>query len=247
MRAWDHLTVEGVPSWIEDKMSTHRPPPPIFALVNPAELAERRPPQAPEWLNVNVTRRKDSGIPELHEFMPRDIRLKSFTERLLPRIIGMAEAEDERQFRRVQNLKSDFILAEFQSRLGGDVGLDVIGPGGRVTVYSGQASVAASVVVRSRLKPIPSQLRPYTELAERISRRISERVPEKAYVRIRAAFGYFELSKYEPQLWLRPAFVFLLRVTFSEGTALAWQDTLVEAATTNSDISSVEGLGSWAG
>jgi hypothetical protein len=73
-----------------------------------------------------------------------------------------------------------------------------------------------------------------------------DRVPQQAKVRIAAAFGYFELSKYEPQLWLRPAFVFLLQVS-SENPDLAWQDTIVEAATTNSGISSVEDLGSWAG
>jgi hypothetical protein len=107
--------------------------------------------------------------------------------------------------------------------------------------------VEANVVVRRRLSPIPSRWQSYRELIGRVRSRISGRVPERAKVRIEPAFGYFELSKYEPQLWLRPAFVFLLQVVFSEGSDLAWQDTIVEAATTNSDVSPGEGLGSWAG
>jgi hypothetical protein len=62
---------------------------------------------------------------------------------------------------------------------------------------------------------------------------------------ILAGFGYFELSKYEPQSWLRPTFVFSIDLQPGNRSFPSSRFTIVEPATEGCGIGLEEGLGSW--
>jgi hypothetical protein len=57
--------------------------------------------------------------------------------------------------------------------------------------------------------------------------------------------GYFELSKYETQLFLRPAFVFIFSMPGDAEDAVSWQTIRVEPATVWDEIHLRAGLGQW--
>lgn len=61
---------------------------------------------------------------------------------------------------------------------------------------------------------------------------------------IRAAFGYFEKSAFEPQDWLRPVFSFILEAEAFEDLP-GYRRGFVEAATESFLIGNTEGLEGW--
>jgi hypothetical protein len=89
----------------------------------------------------------------------------------------------------------------------------------------------------------PSQWRKASDILDRVR---NEMEPEPQHVTIRSTFGFFETSKYERQFWLRPAFIFALESNDRTEGQTPWQYTIVESATTLTEISLIEGLGSWA-
>ncbi|HYZ75440.1 MAG TPA: hypothetical protein VE641_20335, partial [Chthoniobacterales bacterium] len=127
----------------------------------------------------------------------------------------IASQEDRgRSFRRSTAYESDRIVAVYESVLEND-NIPVIGPGGRYFVYRNSApeddyGFEIDLVVRKRLAPLASQWRQTAELFAAVNRQIAERVADEDDLVISAAFGYFELSKYELQTLLRPAFLISL-------------------------------------
>jgi hypothetical protein len=163
--------------------------------------------------------------------------------------LNIAKEQDVREFQEqiIEPTGSQVILREYQSILK-EQDLPVLGPGGRISVFfTASAWLEADIGVRKRLRSVPSQWRQQSEIVQEILRQLSERTLEQNSVRISARLGYFELSKYEPQRWLRPAFVFLLEIVSAVEPGVAWRDTIIApaATTTETEIALEDGFGSW--
>ena len=78
-----------------------------------------------------------------------------------------------------------------------------------------------------------------------ILRRVVELSSATKKISISAKYGYFELSKYELQMVMRPVFVFVLDGYVEAVRLPSWRQTVVESATYSADISDDEGLGAW--
>jgi hypothetical protein len=230
------LRREQLESWIAAR--TDRSSPPIFQLA----VEERPFPKMNEaFYRPHVTlKRLYSGAFEMNATTPREANFLPFRDRFLQDALQVASEADARDFNPVRASSSDTIVAEFRTFLS-RAQLPVLGPGGRVTVYREPENLHADVVVRSTLNPITAQWRPIGEIVQRVRTRLEEH----KYTQIHAGFGYFELSKYDRQSWLRPAFVFLLDIEFSANRNISWRETIVEAASTTSELGDFEGLGAW--
>src|SRR5262249_19530388 len=137
-----------------------------------------------------------------------------------------AETDPMRSLEPERASQSEAVFVEMRSRLN-QSGMPVLGPGGKVTIYREPETLQADIVIRKLLGPTPSQWRESSE----ISRRVRNRVAEHEHAQIQGSLGYFELSKYDQQTWMRPAFVFILDIEFSANRNITWRETIVEPAT----------------
>jgi hypothetical protein len=101
------------------------------------------------------------------------------------------------------------VVYESQSRIDeGGQEIDIIGPGGRFTVYRFGQRMSADFTIRKRQRNgIPTSWLDFTGIAERVRAELRE---AGEGVRLQAAFGYVEASKYEFQKWLTLAFAFTI-------------------------------------
>ena len=117
-----------------------------------------------------------------------------------------------------------------------------VGPGGRITYYPRRHLV--EIVVRRRGPRLGGHWRNPTDLANRVSNYLE--LDDAPGTRLRAGFGYYEASKYERQLLLRPVFLFLLdRPIATEGPR--WRIATTVAATELPDLAATAGIDSVAG
>jgi hypothetical protein len=117
-----------------------------------------------------------------------------------------------------------------------------VGPGGRITYYPRRYLV--EIVVRRRGPRLGGYWRSSTDLANRVSNYLE--LDDAPGTRLRAGFGYYEASKYERQLLLRPVFLFLLdRPTATEGPR--WRVATTVAATELPDRAATAGIASVTG
>jgi hypothetical protein len=221
-------------------------PPPIFGLANPTEMKERSVPELFEGelrqYEPAITRRPDSGVLEIHIRGVREDRPGSFLEILLRSTRSMALREDQRLFVETRPQRSSTILFDLRSFL--TQALPVLGPGGRVLVSRGIGEIDADVVVRKRNTEIVSKWVGEDLVLEPLRELISGYGDEE-YVTVLPSFGYFELSKYEPQFVMRPAFVFMVQGLYPAEIGPSWLQTVVVPATTSPNVPLEEGLGSW--
>ena len=135
-------------------------------------------------------------------------------------------------------------------------GWPMVGPGGRITFYDCRDHIDVDLVVRKRIKPILSSWRSPEEIAEDLRIKASRQATLGESSTIYGTLGYFELSKFEAQSWLRPAFLFYVtrsadvEATPLEGTAtrnisVTRSSTVAVAATSSAAIPLEAGLGSW--
>jgi hypothetical protein len=120
--------------------------------------------------------------------------------------------------------------------------IPVVGPGGRAIVYrQTNGSLVSEIVVRRREGELASEWKDVGDIV----RRVQEISSGTETLDIWATFGYFELSKYELQLVMRPVFIFVVDGHSAVAGAPDWRQTLVEPATYSSRLSDEEGLGAW--
>ena len=111
-----------------------------------------------------------------------------------------------------------------------------------MTIYIGGDWMEADIVVRKRSVRITGQWRSTEQILRRLP---SEVAAGQENIEISANFGYLELSKYEVQAWLRPAFMFVVRNVSTAEDRVPWAYSLAEPATQTTQVSLDEGLGSW--
>jgi hypothetical protein len=117
-----------------------------------------------------------------------------------------------------------------------------VGPGGRITYYPRRHLV--EIVVRRRGPRLGGNWRNANDLTNRVSNYLE--LDDAPGARLRAGFGYYEASKYEQQLLLRPVFLFLLdRPNATEGPR--WRIATTVAATELPDRAATAGIGSVTG
>ncbi len=184
----------------------------------------------------------ESGIREMR-FSENVSGFSSDLQSLLRRI---AESEDARKINREERDPSGRYI-EFETELA-DLGVDVIGPGGRVILKQMQDqdvhTLEADIVIRRRGQKIESEWRDPGDIARSILQRCGEFAaspPEMLFVQ----FGYLELSKYESQDWMRSA-VMVSFPALAEENELKWTATIAEPVTMAKTLSPIEGLGSFA-
>jgi hypothetical protein len=125
-----------------------------------------------------------------------------------------------------------------------DSPLPVLGPGGRIVVFGDDRGGSAEVTVRRRLDTKEGSWRDPDEITARL--RLLYYNDNNPAPLLRAAFGYFELSKYERQKLMRPVFVFALEQPQNEERGLpGWRTTTVEPATVSPDFTLEEGIDNW--
>lgn len=152
-------------------------------------------------------------------------------------------AVDQRQENPRVSIESSVIVRSVRSRLK-EHDLPVLGPGGHVTAYQHEGELEIDVVVRKRAGAMPATVRPAEEVADFVERRIAGLSPGGPLPRLWAGFGYFELSKYDRQQYLRPAYVVAVTFPDEDGSTL-FSSVLVEPASVSSQIPAAEGLGNW--
>lgn len=230
------MRLDEIRNWLTTEMA-EREAPPMFAV----QIAERRS-DSDRMLfsgsDVRVNRRRESGILEI-----RFNGTKSRSEvDLAQTTIAIAHDEDpERKFSELRRAheESEFLVS--RTSIGS---LPVLGPGGQVLIQDSDAAFMADITIRRRdLQGISSEGWNDPELLYR-----SLSIEFGGYSRnleIQPRLGYFELSKYDEQSVLRPAFVFLLRwYRESSGKGyVAWETARVQPATLNKSVAEREGLG----
>jgi hypothetical protein len=121
-------------------------------------------------------------------------------------------------------------------------GMRPVGPGGRMTYYQRRQTV--EIVARRRGPQLRGHWRNASDLTNRVSNYLELDGAQDA--RLRAAFGYYEASKYERQFLLRPVFVFLLdRLLATSGPR--WRVATVVAATELPERAATAGIESVSG
>lgn len=160
-----------------------------------------------------------------------------------------AVAEDRRDYHAAEGQLPPGVSFELESRVpatervGGPM-LQVLGPGGRATAYSGvRGMTSADITIRRRSKSQNGRWRRLSEILRPLELALGETGDRPT---IRTAFGYFELSKYEEQSLMRPVFLFAIeQEQDSEGRWPGYQQIVVTSATTAGTIDESEGLGMW--
>lgn len=242
----DEMGRDDLSDWIAENLS--RDTLPIFRL-RPPETAEPR--FAVDSLDAARTggrRRPDSGALEFRFAEQgidtfRDVAgdVAAFLNSLLP----IAVAEDAREFVRTNAADSQVIVAEMTSRLP-EVGMPVIGSGGRLTVAAERGAMTADIVVRRRLDALPARPASIDEVIERCRARLAVMAAGHRIAGLVPAFGYLELSKYERQHWMRPVLLLSVRIASADDARLDWADTLVEPVSLSDQVGAAIGLGSFA-
>jgi hypothetical protein len=215
---------------------------PIFKLIFPAIEGRYADPRRIGAPVQYTSRRPDSGIFEL--WRPQHLRTSEALAPLSQELIEMAGVEDPRSWILTPETESEVIAAEWESHLLPPQNLPVIGPGGRIMIAREASGTTAEIVVRKRGGAITSHWRSTDDLMASLTRRITQCSSRTASV-VQRAFGYFELSKYESQAWLRPAFMVLVELTIPGDERIRWIETIVEPATETKELSLADGLGSW--
>lgn len=236
-----HDRLTEVRAWIAATEKSEVPP--IYRLTDPDQLKSSGIHHFEKSFLpfAESTRQTDSGILEIVFFDPKQY-LDNPTGNLFASLTKIADSEDRRSFSRLDTRPSDVVLGEMRSRVTDTTNLPVIGPGGRISVYREQQRIEADIVVRHRQRPVKSEWRDPEPVVRRLGAQI---LRERADVKITAQFGYLELSKYERQLWMRPAFIFVLEGSSSAEYRVPWQAVIAEPATVNQDIAINEGMGDW--
>lgn len=234
---WAALKDNELESWIGDQLD--RGPMPVFELTVPERVPRLLSSPSPERMQV-MERRPESGIMELKLRTPEGSPFTAPTVPFLQGLLRIAGNEDDRTYLYSEFPEAATVISEIHSRLSSQ-DLPVIGPGGRVTVYQEPGGAQVDFVVRHRERPIPAIWRQRSEVAELVRRRIAEYDD----VAIHCNFGYYELSKYTRQVYLRPAFLFLLDVSVSlePDSNVTWREQVVVAASNSEGLSATEGLG----
>ena len=253
---WTTLDPTGLNAWIGARLSGA--PPPLYRLASVAPT----PAAVQQFPSANVTRRTDSGVAELivpGRFGPLPAAVPPWSTPVFPALAAVIEravafAAEEDPGRRFSERERPDPLApywEYRSLIPpypAAEPIPVIGPGGRIAIHNAprgsEPGIEVDIVIRRRLAPLlPSIWRHADDIVAAVRDEIGSAASP---VTIHAAFGYFELSKYERQDVLRPAFVFVLASEAAVSPLAPWQYTIVEPATESPGLLPGEGLGSWA-
>ena len=238
------IPLSDLDDWVFDT-ATGREDLPIYRLASPRDLFASDVPTIASLRDVGLVaaRRAESGTIEgrmASVDLPPNVR-----SNFLGAVLEASSREDQRQY--VSEF-GDAIFEEigaakqfvsYGSRIDSDV--SVIGPGGRISIFRTATSIWVDITVRKRLKKLPSRWRAYRKIFEPYRQ---EFAPWKKQIEVEPMLGYFELSKYEAQLFLRPAFVFIFSMP-GDGDSVSWQTVRVEPATSSKEISLRAGLGQW--
>lgn len=217
-------------------MRAHRadwPHLPIYQLNDPREVIEAFAP--PEFLanGIRVGRAPESGVLEVDVRAGATIQAEDAHAQFSEAVLALAREEDERSILPPSQL---YVGAEEYATRLLDLPIDVVGPGGRVIV---EAASHADVVIRRRISTIQSQWRSEAATLQRSAGLLQFDGP------VWGRFGYFELSKYELQLHMRPVFLFVIDQPQTEETP-GLRTSVVIPATTAPGLEDELGLGSWA-
>jgi hypothetical protein len=210
------------------------PAPDFIRLQEPERRLEHELPSQIAEMGVQAERRKDSGVLQ--------IRILEWREEMYGPLLALVSSEDDhRLYYPAAGPNLPVVHSELESSILTEQ-IPVLGPGGRVTVYYAQPGVHVDVVVRQQVDRQPGKWRDTEDMLARIREEL--RGVGRA-CDILAGFGYFELSKYEPQSWLRPTFVFSIDLKPGNRSFPSSRFTIVEPATEGGGIGLEEGLGSW--
>jgi hypothetical protein len=230
--------------WVYDA-ATGRGDLPIYGLRAPNDLPPLDSIVANfRTLGFTAERRRDSGIIEARTQQENNSRRMS--PQVVEAVVSAASDEDSREY--LHDFDADVppeTLAErqflsFHTEL--DSGVPVIGPGGRVSMFRTSTSIWIDITVRQKSATYSSRLRELRNICQPYR---DEFAGWEKQVEVEPLFGYFELSKYETQLFLRPVFVFIFSVSASAEGAVSWQTVRVEPATLRDEIPPRAGLGHW--
>jgi hypothetical protein len=107
---------------------------------------------------------------------------------------------------------------------------------------------AADVTIRRRIRPEQGKWRRTREILRPLEQVLGEDFAgADEQPTVRAAFGYFELSKFEAQSLMRPVFLFAIEQEQDpEGRWPGFQRIVLSPATTAEELDDAEGLGIWA-
>lgn len=201
-------------------------------------------------MDISANRRSDSGVLEFR--IPTKVAAASpdITDDRHNPVIDIVRAatldEDSRKLERTVE-PSGIVSVEFVSSIENafaraNENIPVVGPGGKAIVYRlTDGSLVSEIVVRRRESDVASHWRDIRDIV----RRINEISSGAEKLTISATYGYFELSKYELQLVMRPTFIFVIDGYSETAGAPDWRQTIVEPATYSSRFSDDEGLGTW--
>jgi len=226
--SWDH-----VEAFVERRT---RRQPPVFWWLKSGWSEEVEQGLANQ--NIVFRRRPESGVLEI---------VKGEREVNIERLIATLRAEEVRQYSFNNEAGCSgverIIETKVPESLDSNEYLPVLGAGGRIIFFQTDRGVGAELTIRRRLEPEEARWR---DPAEIISRFRWEYQISRPMPRLRAGFGYFELSKYEFQRLMRPVFIFSLEQSQDEERHLpGWRTTIVEPATTSSEFTLQEGMGNW--
>lgn len=242
---WRDLTWESLPDWISQM--TVSPPPMILQVAAPGTGVVN------QFLNpTNIYFRHHSASGTL------DVRLRQSENETwhqsVQTILSLAAAIDpQRRMLSSPQVVTGTIAADITTTIDG---WPMIGPGGRITFYDCRDHIDIDLVVRKRIMSIPSSWRSTEEITEDLRNKASREAALGESFTIYGTLGYFELSKFEAQNWLRPVFLFYVtrsgdvEATPLEGTAtrnisVTRSSTVAVAATSNAAVPLEAGLGSW--
>lgn len=245
MAIWHEFPLSAIDAYLKDFIGSEAPVFWELATEIAADMPERLERALAGYTGIAMRRRTDSLALEID--FPRDYR-DMVTRREANPLAAVAALEDEgRALAAPTEPLASGVLSELETEVpsGADANrrLPAIGPGGRAVAFQRTGGIAADVVIRRRLRGVPGTWRWHYDILRRLWCDCPETPPA---FRVRAAFGYFELSKYEPQHLLRPVFLFSLEQAQDEnGRWPGWMTTLVEPATTAPGIALDDGLGLW--
>lgn len=217
----------------------------IYRLASPSDLLTTDTPTISRLRDIGIiaTRRGDSGT---IEGRTESVDLSpNIRNRFRGVLLETGSREDERQYMpefgemNFEETGATRQFVSYRSRIDADV--PVIGPGGGISIFRTASSIWVDITVRKRLEKLPSRWRAFRKIYQPYKQ---EFAPWKKQIEVEPMLGYFELSKYEAQLFLRPAFVFIFSMP-GEGDSIAWQSVRVEPATSSKEIPLRAGLGQW--
>lgn len=248
MRHMERIPVNETKSFVLQQLSSD--PPVFWEFVVPRGDGER-------FEDVgSALRRRDSNTLEI-AFPPAAYAVGGDDQKLIQELEGAvrryAGKEDERELRATEGPLPAGVGFELESLVpGGERGsgamLGVIGPGGRATAFRGARGITgADVTIRRRGRAKGGIWRRLEQILRPLEQALGEDFAGTEEPTVRAAFGYFELSKYEAQSLMRPVFLFaIVRGQDPEGRWPGFQRIVVSSATSAGEFDQSEGLGMWA-